>query len=168
MPDHNLGVGAGTNAFQTAEIMRHFEPVVLKERPDFVAVYGDVNSTLAACIVCSKRLIPLTHVESGLRSFDRTMPDEINRFVTDRLANLLFTPYVDGSENLLYEGVERDCILLVGNAMIDTLVRLLLMAEQRAYRTTRSERRTICACDSPPTVKCRQSRSTQGAIARAE
>jgi UDP-N-acetylglucosamine 2-epimerase (non-hydrolysing) len=130
-PDHNLEVGSGSHAFQTAEIMKRFEQVALDERPDWVLVYGDVNSTAAAAMVCAKLLIPFGHVEAGLRSFDRTMPEEINRIVTDRLADLLFTPSADGSENLLHEGVNPTRIHLVGNVMIDTLIRLLPIAEQK-------------------------------------
>ncbi len=129
-PDYNLEVGSGTHAVQTAEIMSRFEPVALDERPDMVLVYGDVNSTMATAIVCAKLLIPVGHVEAGLRSFDRTMPEEINRLVTDRLADLLFTPSSDGNENLLREGVPQERIRLVGNVMIDTLVRLLPMADR--------------------------------------
>ena len=104
-PDVNLGVGSGSHASQTAEIMRRFEPVVLERKPDIVLVYGDVNSTVAAALVCAKLLIPVGHVEAGLRSFDRTMPEEINRIVTDRLSDVLFTPSEDGDLNLKKEGV---------------------------------------------------------------
>lgn len=124
-PDVNLGVGSGSHARQTADIMSSFEPVVLERKPDIVLVYGDVNSTVAAALVCSKLLIPIAHVEAGLRSFDRTMPEEINRIVTDRLADLLFTPSEDGDENLRHEGVDAKKIHRVGNVMIDSLVRLL-------------------------------------------
>ena len=113
-PDVNLGVGSGSHASQTAEIMRRFEPVVLERKPDIVLVYGDVNSTVAAALVCSKLLISVGHVEAGLRSFDRTMPEEINRIVTDRLSDFLFTPSEDGDSNLSREGVpERKFIVLV-------------------------------------------------------
>jgi UDP-N-acetylglucosamine 2-epimerase (non-hydrolysing) len=132
-PDHNLEVSGGTHAYQTAEIMKRFESVALSERPDLILVYGDVNSTMAAAVVCSKLLIPMAHVEAGLRSFDRTMPEEINRMVTDRLADLLFTPSADGNENLLREGVDACRIHLVGNVMIDTLIRLLPLAESIEY-----------------------------------
>src|SRR3979411_2346047 len=98
-PDVNLDVGSGSHARQTAEIMIRFEPVLLERRPDIVLVYGDVNSTVAAALVCSKLLIQVGHVEGGLRSFDASMPEEINRIVTDRLATLLFTPSEDGDEN---------------------------------------------------------------------
>jgi len=129
-PDVNLEVGSGSHARQTAEIMIRFEPALLERRPDIVLVYGDVNSTVAAALVCSKLLIPVGHVEAGLRSFDPTMPEEINRIVTDRLANLLFTPSQDGDENLQREGVEPEKIFRVGNVMIDSLIRLLPSALQ--------------------------------------
>lgn len=128
-PDENLGVGSGSHAKQTAEVMSRLEPVLLNRKPDIVVVYGDVNSTLAATLVCSKLLIPVAHVEAGLRSFDREMPEEINRVVTDRLADLLFTPSKEGDENLLNEGVAPEKIHCVGNVMIDTLMRLLPLAK---------------------------------------
>ncbi len=124
-PDYNLEVGSGSHAQQTAEIMMRLEPVILKTKPDMVLVYGDVNSTVAAALVCSKLLVPIGHVEAGLRSFDRTMPEEVNRVLTDRVADLLLTPSVDGDENLIREGVAQEKIHLVGNVMIDTLIRLL-------------------------------------------
>jgi UDP-N-acetylglucosamine 2-epimerase (non-hydrolysing) len=129
-PDVNLGVGSGTHARQTADIMTGFEQVLLEKKPDFVLVYGDVNSTVAAALVCAKLLVPVAHIEAGLRSFDRTMPEEVNRIVTDRLADLLFTPSEDGDENLLREGVSPEKIQRVGNVMIDSLVRLLPAASQ--------------------------------------
>jgi UDP-N-acetylglucosamine 2-epimerase (non-hydrolysing) len=129
-PDVNLEVGSGSHAVQTAEVMKRFEPVVLEKKPDVVLVYGDVNSTVAAALVCSKLLIRVGHVEAGLRSFDRTMPEEVNRMVTDRLADLLFTPSEDGDINLEREGVPADRIFRVGNVMIDSLVRLLPVAMQ--------------------------------------
>jgi len=124
-PDVTLEVGSGSHARQTAEIMSRLEPVLLERRPDLVLVYGDVNSTVAAALVCSKLLIAIGHVEAGLRSFDRSMPEEVNRMVTDRLADLLFTPSQDGDENLHAEGVEAGKIHRVGNVMIDSLIRLL-------------------------------------------
>jgi UDP-N-acetylglucosamine 2-epimerase (non-hydrolysing) len=130
-PDINLGVGGGGHSRQTAEVMTRFESVVLEQRPDMVLVYGDVNSTVAAALVCAKLLLPVAHVEAGLRSFDRTMPEEINRVVTDQLADVLFTPSADGDDNLRREGVAPRRIHLVGNVMIDTLVRLLPRAEER-------------------------------------
>jgi UDP-N-acetylglucosamine 2-epimerase (non-hydrolysing) len=124
-PDFNLAVGSGTHAEQTGQIMLRFEPVVVEQKPDWVLVYGDVNSTIAAALVCAKLQIPVAHVEAGLRSYDRGMPEEINRLLTDQLADLLFTPSSDGDLNLLREGVPRERIHCVGNVMIDTLVRLL-------------------------------------------
>jgi len=129
-PDVNLEVGSGSHAVQTALIMMHFEEVVTRNRPDLVLVYGDVNSTAAAALVCAKLFIPVGHVEAGLRSFDRTMPEEINRLVTDQLADILFTPSPDGDENLKREGVASGKIYRVGNLMIDTLVRLLPQAQR--------------------------------------
>jgi UDP-N-acetylglucosamine 2-epimerase (non-hydrolysing) len=129
-PDVNLEVGSGSHAVQTAQIMMKFEELVLQRRPDLVLVYGDINSTVAAALVCAKLGIRVAHVEAGLRSFDRTMPEEINRLVTDQIADLLFTPSADGDENLMREGVAPEKIHRVGNLMIDTLVRLL----QRAQR----------------------------------
>jgi UDP-N-acetylglucosamine 2-epimerase (non-hydrolysing) len=127
-PDVNLGVGSGSHAQQTAEVISRFETAVLEKKPDIVLVYGDVNSTVAAALVCSKLLIPVAHVEAGLRSFDRTMPEEINRLITDQLADLLFTPSEDGDLNLSREGIPAAKIHRVGNVMIDSLVRLLPMA----------------------------------------
>ncbi len=124
-PDFNLSVGSGTHAEQTGQIMQRFEPVVVGQKPDWVLVYGDVNSTIAAALVCAKLQIPVAHVEAGLRSFDRSMPEEINRLLTDQIADLLFTPSTDGDRNLLSEGVSQERIHFVGNVMIDTLVRLL-------------------------------------------
>ena len=128
-PDVNLGVGSASHAVQTAEIMVRIEQMLLEQRPDMVLVYGDVNSTVAAALVCAKLLIPVGHVEAGLRSFDRTMPEEINRLLTDQISDLLFTPSQDGSDNLHVEGIPSHKIHLVGNVMIDTLIRLLPEAE---------------------------------------
>jgi UDP-N-acetylglucosamine 2-epimerase (non-hydrolysing) len=130
-PDVNLEVGSASHAAQTAQIMQRFEPVLLEWRPDWVIVPGDVNSTMACTLVASKLGFRVAHVEAGLRSFDRTMPEEINRLVTDQLADLLFTPSRDGNENLQHEGVPAEKITFVGNVMIDTLVRLLPIAEER-------------------------------------
>jgi UDP-N-acetylglucosamine 2-epimerase (non-hydrolysing) len=130
-PDINLAVGSDSHARQTAGIMGALESVVQQHQPDLVAVYGDVNSTVAAALVCAKLLVPVAHVEAGLRSFDRTMPEEINRLVTDQLSQILFTPSVDADGNLLREGIAREKIHLVGNVMIDTLVRLLPLATQK-------------------------------------
>jgi UDP-N-acetylglucosamine 2-epimerase (non-hydrolysing) len=128
-PDESLNVGSGSHAQQTAAIMSRFEPVVLARKPEIVLVYGDVNSTVAAALVCSKLGIRVGHVESGLRSFDRSMPEEINRMVTDQLADLLFTPSADGAENLAREGIAKEKVFLVGNVMIDTLIRFLPQAD---------------------------------------
>jgi UDP-N-acetylglucosamine 2-epimerase (non-hydrolysing) len=129
-PDESLNVGSGSHAQQTAAIMSKFEPVVLARKPDIVLVYGDVNSTVAAALVCAKLGIRIAHVEAGLRSFDREMPEEINRLVTDQLSDLLFTPSPDGDDNLEREGVAAEKIFLVGNVMIDTLVQFLPKAEE--------------------------------------
>jgi UDP-N-acetylglucosamine 2-epimerase (non-hydrolysing) len=129
-PGWNLGVGSGSHARQTAEVMTAFEPVVLEVKPDVVLVYGDVNSTAAAALVCAKLGVRVGHVEAGLRSFDRAMPEEINRMVTDRLADFLFTPSEDGDINLKNEGVAPEKIHRVGNVMIDSLVQLLPAAMQ--------------------------------------
>lgn len=129
-PDWNLGVGSGTHTQQTAAVMQAFEPVLQKRKPDLVLVYGDVNSTLAAALVCSKLGVRLGHVEAGLRSWDRTMPEEINRLLTDQLSDLLFTPSADGDENLLREGIDKSKIHRIGNVMIDSLVRLLPSANR--------------------------------------
>ena len=120
-PDINLEVGSASHAVQTAEIMRRFEPVVDSENPGAVLVVGDVNSTLACALVAAKKGVPVIHVEAGLRSFDRAMPEEINRVLTDRLSDLLFTTEKSGRENLLREGVADSSIHFVGNVMIDTL-----------------------------------------------
>jgi UDP-N-acetylglucosamine 2-epimerase (non-hydrolysing) len=125
VPDINLSVGSGSHGAQTAQVLMKFEEVLLSDRPDLVLVYGDVNSTMAAALVCAKLNVKVGHVEAGLRSFDRTMPEEINRIVTDQLADMLFTPSRDGNENLEREGIPPEKIHLVGNLMIDTLVRLL-------------------------------------------
>ena len=130
-PDVNLEVGSGSHAQQTAAIIARFEAVVLDRRPDLVLVYGDVNSTVAAALVCSKLLIRLGHVEAGLRSFDRTIPEEINRLLTDQMADLLFIHSPEAEENLIREGVDKAKIFFTGNVMIDTLIRLLPKALER-------------------------------------
>jgi UDP-N-acetylglucosamine 2-epimerase (non-hydrolysing) len=123
-PDVDLEVGSGSHAAQTAEVMKRFEAVVVRSAPDWVVVYGDVNSTMAATLVCSKLGIRVAHVEAGLRSWDRTMPEEINRLVTDQLADLLLTHSPECEANLTREGVDPAKVKLVGNTMIDTLARL--------------------------------------------
>jgi UDP-N-acetylglucosamine 2-epimerase (non-hydrolysing) len=121
-PHIDLGVGSDTHARQTAAIMTAFEPILLERRPDLVLVVGDVNSTLACALVASKRGIRVAHVEAGLRSFDREMPEEINRLLTDQISDLLFVTEESGVENLRREGVPDDRVFLVGNVMIDTLL----------------------------------------------
>lgn len=130
-PDEYLEVGSGTHAGQTARVMLNFEPVLLQHRPDWVFVVGDVNSTLACALVCSKLGIRVAHIEAGLRSGDRSMPEEINRLLTDQVAELLFTPSRDGDANLIREGISPSKIHFVGNVMIDTLARMLPGARQR-------------------------------------
>jgi UDP-N-acetylglucosamine 2-epimerase (non-hydrolysing) len=120
-PDLNLGVGSGTHAVQTAEVMRRFEPLVDELHPCCVIVVGDVNSTLACSLVASKKRTPVVHVEAGLRSFDRTMPEEINRVLTDQIADVLYTTERDAAGNLAREGVPASRIHFVGNVMIDSL-----------------------------------------------
>lgn len=122
-PDVNLEVGSGSHATQTAEIMKAFERTALQVQPDVVVVFGDVNSTIACGLVAAKNGIPLAHVEAGLRSGDRKMPEEINRVLTDAISDLLFCTEQSGVENLAREGVARDKVFLVGNTMVDTLLR---------------------------------------------
>ena len=121
-PDINLEVGSGSHAMQTAKIMMAFEEVVLKHKPDLVVVVGDVNSTLACALVAVKLKIKVAHVEAGLRSFDKDMPEEVNRVVTDSLSNYLFTTCEDANQNLRREGFSQDKIFFVGNVMIDSLL----------------------------------------------
>lgn len=120
-PDLNLGVGSGSHAWQTAEVMRRFEPLLERDPPVAVLVVGDVNSTLACALVAAKLAIPVLHVEAGLRSFERAMPEEINRVLTDQLSELLFTSEPCGRDNLLREGVAAERIHFTGNVMIDSL-----------------------------------------------
>ena len=129
-PDIYLGVGSGTHAEQTAKVMIEFEKVLLKERPDLVIVVGDVNSTLAAALASVKLHIPVAHVEAGLRSYDRAMPEEINRLLTDQISDYLFTPSPDADENLKKEGVAQEKVFCVGDVMIDSLLYHKPKAEQ--------------------------------------
>ena len=133
-PDVNLNVGSGTHAWQTAQIMMRFEPVLNDYQPDWIVVYGDVNSTLACSLVGTKLGFHVAHVEAGLRSFDRSMPEEINRIITDQLSNLLFTPSEDADQNLRKEGIEASKVHMVGNVMIDTLVHLLPKSQSNWYQ----------------------------------
>jgi UDP-N-acetylglucosamine 2-epimerase (non-hydrolysing) len=123
-PDHMLEIGSGSHAQQTARVMERLEPVLEEERPDLVMVPGDVNSTVAAALTAAKLQIPVAHIEAGLRSFDRTMPEELNRIVTDQLSDLLFIHSPEANDNLHAEGIPAERIHLVGNTMIDTLVAL--------------------------------------------
>jgi len=161
-PRYALGVGAGTHTETTASVMTKLEPVLAFERPDLVLVYGDVNSTVAAAMTAAQRGIRVAHVEAGLRSRDRTMPEELNRLVTDHIADCLLAPSPDAVENLLAEGIGVSQVHFVGNVMIDTLVRALPRAtreraamhpergpEARPYVVTTlhrpSKTRTSCA-----------------------
>lgn len=121
-PEYYLGVKSGTHAYQTSKIMIEYEKLLFKKRPDLCVVFGDVNSTIASTIAAKKLYLKVAHVEAGLRSFDKSMPEEINRIVTDSLSDFLFAPSFDAVENLLNEGCERKKIFLVGNIMIDTLL----------------------------------------------
>jgi len=133
-PDTHLGVGSGSHAVQTAAVMERFEPVVLHEKPDWVLVVGDVNSTIACALVCVKLGVKVGHVEAGLRSRDRTMPEEINRVLTDQISDLLFTPSRDADANLRAEGIPEERIRFVGNVMIDSLHQNLERARQSSVR----------------------------------
>lgn len=131
VPDESLGVGSGTHAEQTAKVMLGLEPILARRQPDVIVVVGDVNSTLAAVLVASKLGIRIAHVEAGLRSGDRSMPEEINRLVADVLSDVLFTTSEDADENLLREGIPRERIHLVGNVMVDSLLQHLDAARRR-------------------------------------
>lgn len=122
-PNLNLEVGSGSHALQTGEVMKRFEPVLIKEKPDIVVVVGDVNSTLACALTSVKLGIPVAHIESGLRSFDRSMPEEINRILTDAISEYLFVSEESGIMNLRKEGISKEKIFFVGNTMIDTLIK---------------------------------------------
>ena len=134
-PDIYLRVGSGSHAVQTAKIMTEFEPVVLEHKPDWVLVVGDVNSTIACALVCAKLGIKIAHVEAGLRSWDRGMPEEINRILTDSISDLLFTTSQDADENLRQEGIPAERVRFVGNVMIDSLLEHLKIAENSKVRT---------------------------------
>ena len=135
-PDLYLNVGSGSHAAQTAAVMERFEPVVLQEKPDWVVVVGDVNSTLACALVCVKLGVKVAHVEAGLRSRDRTMPEEFNRLLTDQIADLLFTPSQDADDNLRKEGIPEERIRFVGNIMIDSLYKHLAPSKDSMIRET--------------------------------
>ncbi|MBI4311508.1 MAG: UDP-N-acetylglucosamine 2-epimerase (non-hydrolyzing) [Chloroflexi bacterium] len=132
-PDHNLEVGSGPHGAQTGKMLAEAEKVMQEEKPDWLFVYGDTNSALAGSLAATKLHIRVAHVEAGLRSFDRAMPEEINRIVTDQVSDLLFTPSQDGNDNLEREGIERGKIHLVGNVMIDSLALAIAQAERFAH-----------------------------------
>ena len=136
LPDFHLNVGSGTHAEQTGKVMIEFEKVLFQEKPDMVIVVGDVNSTIAAALAAVKLHIPLAHVEAGLRSFDRTMPEEINRLLTAVISDYLFTPSPDANENLQREGIPEEKILLVGNVMVDSLLYSRSMAAKSGILAT--------------------------------
>lgn len=134
-PDIDLGVGSGSHAVQTAGVIQAFEPYVISEKPDWVLVVGDVNSTVACALVCAKLGVKVAHVEAGLRSRDRTMPEEINRVLTDQIAELLLTPSADANENLRAEGIPEKRIRMVGNIMMDSLYANLDRAKKSTVRS---------------------------------
>ena len=131
-PDIYLDVGSGSHSQQVARVMMRFEEVCLKEKPDAVVVVGDVNSTLACALTAAKLGIPVAHVEAGLRSYDRTMPEEINRVATDALSDFLFTTEKSANKNLMKEGISKKRIFFVGNVMIDTLLKFKAKANEKA------------------------------------
>jgi UDP-N-acetylglucosamine 2-epimerase (non-hydrolysing) len=147
-PDIDLGVGSASHAEQTAEIIKKFEKVCLQERPTHVLVVGDVNSTIACALVASKLNIKIIHVEAGLRSFDRSMPEEINRVLTDAISDSLFITEKSAEENLLKEGVAKDKIFFVGNVMIDTLFKHLQKARESSVLDRLGLREGTAACSS--------------------
>ena len=120
-PDYNLGVGSGSHTWQTTKIMEKLEPLILKEKPDLVIVVGDVNSTLAGALTAAKLWIPVAHIEAGLRSYDKTMPEEINRLLTDHVSDFLFCPTKTAVDNLRKEGIKKG-VFNVGDIMYDTLL----------------------------------------------
>ena len=138
IPDIYLGVGSGSHAEQTGKIMIEFERVCLQKNPDLVIVVGDVNSTIACALVAAKLWIPLAHIEAGLRSFDRTMPEEINRVLTDQISDYLFTTCEDANQNLVKEGIPEENIFFVGNIMIDTLLSHMKIAKNSIILASRS------------------------------
>lgn len=160
-PTVNLDVGSGSHAAQTAAVMAKFEPVVLAEKPDLVVVVGDVNSTMACALVCAKLLVKVAHVEAGLRSFDRTMPEEVNRVVTDAVSDRLYCSERSGVLNLAKEGVPAERVKLVGNVMIDTL----LLHRDRARATKARERLAPAAAYGVVTLH-RPSNVDSAAVAR--
>lgn len=144
LPDINLDVGSGTHAIQTAEVMRRFEPVVDAHKPSCVVVVGDVNSTLACSLVAVKKGVPVVHIEAGLRSYDRAMPEEINRMLTDQISDRLYTTERTAEDNLAREGIPADRVCFVGNVMIDSVV--------FGRANARSATETLQACNIDPAV----------------
>lgn len=151
-PNIYLGVSSGSHAEQTAKIMIEFEKVCIREKPDLVLVVGDVNSTLACSLVAAKLCIPVAHVEAGLRSFDRTMPEEINRIVTDSLSDFLFTTCKDANDNLKREGISEEKIFFVGNVMIDSLLKFKNKAAANANIKLDSRNYAILTLHRPSNV----------------
>lgn len=143
-PDVNLEVGSGTHAVQTAEVMRRFEPIVDTHKPSCVAVVGDVNSTLACSLVAVKKGVPVIHIEAGLRSYDRAMPEEINRILTDQISDRLYTTERTAENNLALEGIPADRVCFAGNVMIDSVV--------YGRSSARSAQDTLLACGAEPSV----------------
>ena len=150
-PDFHLGVGSGSHAEQTGGVMMAYEKVCLENRPDWIVVVGDVNSTAACAMVGAKLWIPVVHLEAGLRSGDRRMPEEINRLVTDSIVDVLWTPSPDADDNLLAEGVTKDKIDLIGNIMIDSFE----MLREHGFGT-RPDARRVCARDLASAVERRR------------
>jgi len=148
-PDVYLGVGSGTHGVQTAKVMIAFEQFLLQEKPDLVLVAGDVNSTVACAIDAVKLHIHVAHLEAGLRSYDRRMPEEINRIETDCISSMLLTPSEDADENLIREGISKDKIFLVGNAMIDSLIQYEKQAEHSTMMDDLGTKKTFLCFDNP-------------------
>lgn len=158
-PDIDLNVGSGTHAAQTAEVMSRLDPVLVEEAPSLVVVVGDVNSTMAATITAVKRGIPVAHIEAGLRSFDRTMPEEINRMLTDSISDIHFTTEQSANDNLAREGVSADRIEFVGNTMIDTLMKHVKRASSSQILeelTIRSKEYGVATLHRPSNVDTRE------------
>ena len=151
-PDVYLGVGSASHAVQTARIMQAFEPVCLKEKPDMVMVVGDVNSTIACALTAVKLGIKVAHVEAGLRSFDRTMPEEINRILTDQISDMLFTTGKDADENLRKEGIDSKKIFFVGNVMIDSLLRSITVIKKKQITVIKEEPYALVTLHRPSNV----------------
>src|SRR4051812_20608631 len=166
-PDVHLGVGSGSHAQQTAKVMVEIEPVLAREKPDAVVVAGDVNSTLAVALVASKMGLPIAHVEAGLRSRDWTMPEEVNRILTDRVLDLLFTPSRDGDENLRAEGIDPARVHFVGNVMIDSLQAALPRAGEPHPRAPRAVAEGVRARHAAPARERRRRRGAAPAPLRA-